>query len=42
MSAYDWAAWAKVMPTDPDLKSVHADESFRELVAAAGVLAREK
>ncbi len=33
-------AWAKVMPTDPDLKGVHADKAFRELVAAAGVLAK--
>lgn len=34
--------WAKAMPTDPDLKGVHAAPAFRELVAAAGVLAREK
>ncbi len=35
-------AWAKVMPTDPDLKGVHADKAFRDLIAAADVLAREK
>lgn len=34
--------WAKAMPTDPDLKGVHGDPAFRDLVAAAGVLAKEK
>lgn len=35
-------AWAKLMPTDPDLKSVFSDPAFREMVAAAGVLTRDK
>lgn len=34
--------WATGMPTDPDLKGVHADKGFCELVAAADVMAREK
>ena len=32
--------WAKMMPTDPDLRSVHASDEFQALVTAAGVLAR--
>ena len=34
--------WSKSMPTDPDLKSILSEPAFRELVAAASVLAREK
>ena len=33
-------AWARTMPTDPDLRAIHASEEFKALVTAAGVLAR--